>query len=326
MRKWVWAVCILLMSGYILYQHAISDCSITPWQQLERHRRMLEGNSEYFNPWQYRVFSMLVLEGAIRVYQYILPNYDVLVPYFALHYFQMALLFFLCLYYYQALGVKNPYLILLGLIVLCFSIANSSFKSDFSYNTYFDIIFYVCAALLIIYERIFWIIPLTAVAAINRETSGFIPLMLLMPPSIKNWRMISRDRWLACAISFALFAFIFFLVRWYYGYRTYEGVNEMKTPLEFLMFNVQFFRTYPLLLGTLSVIPIIVVFHIGKLPPVLQNWLWLIVPFWFVLHFVKSNAMETRLFLVPFVLVLLPSMLLIVERWYSDREHVAAKK
>jgi len=317
MRKWVWTVCILLMSGYILYEHSISDCSITPWQQLERHQRMLNGNSEYFNPWQYRVLSMFVLEGTIRAYQYILPNYDILVPYFILHYLQIVLLFFLCLYYYQALGIKNPYLILLGLSILCFSIANSSFKSDFSYNTYFDVIFYVGAALLIIHGQLFWIIPLTTAAALNRETSGFIPLMLLFPHP-KNWRMISRYRWIISMTSLALYVVIFFSIRLYYGYREYEGIDKMKSFIDFLEYNFSNYRTFPLLLGTLSVIPLIVMFNVSKLPELLRNWFWLIVPFWFTLHFIKSNAQESRLFLVPFALILLPSMLFIAESWYAQ--------
>lgn len=326
MKRWVWALCILLMSGYILYEHSVSDCSITPWQQLERHRRMLEGNSEYFNPWQYRVFSMVLLEGTIRTYQYLLPGYDILAPYFLLHYAQLVLLFFLCLFYFQTLHIRNPYLILTGLIILCFCVGNSSFKSDFSYNTYFDIAFYVCAALLIMHKKFGWIIPLSAIAALNRETSGFIPLMLVIPYPLKNWRTISRDRWIISAVSLFLFVAIFFLIRWYYGYRDYEGVDKMKTPIEFLIYNIASYRTYPLLLGTLSVIPLIVIFNVGKLPPLLQSWFWLIVPFWFVLHLVKSNAMETRLFLVPLVLILLPSMLIIIERWYADGEGVALEK
>lgn len=318
MNKGIWIVLILLMSAYVLYEHSISDCAISPWEQLARHQRMLDGNSEYFNPWQYRVLSMFILEGAIRLFKILLPTQHVLIPYFLLHYLQIALLLYLCLIYFQKLEIKNPFLALCGLMILTFCFANSSYKSDFSYNTYFDITFYVAAALMILAGHSIWIIPLTVVAALNRETSGFIPLMLIMPFPLTTWRMtLTSERLSISALSLALFAFIFFLVRWYYGYRSYEGVNQMTTPMDFFFFNATFFRTYPLLLGTLGVIPLIVILNLKLLPPLLQGWFWLIVPFWFVLHFFQSNAMETRLFLVPQTLLFVPSFLIITEQWYS---------
>lgn len=326
MNRGVWFLIICLLSAYVLYEHSVSDCAISPTEQLERHARMLAGNSEYFNPWQYRIFSTLLLEGTIRTTHFLIPQVPELAPYFFLHFAQTVLLLYLCLFYFRELDLKNPYLLVAGLIIICFCISNSSFKSDFSFNTYFDVIFYLVAALLIIAKRYFWIIPLTFFAALNRETSGFIPLMLVMPFPIAEWKSISKQRLLIAVISLALFGIVFFALRWHFGYRNYVGLNEMRTVSDFLVFNFTFFRTYPLLLGTLSVVPIIFIMNLTKLPGLLQGWFWLIVPIWFVLHFTKSNAMESRLFLVPHILLFMPGLLVTVEQWYMDHYRFAERK
>lgn len=326
MKRGVWLMMICLMSAYVLYEHSISDCSISPSAQIQRHQRMLAGNSEYFNPWQYRIFSMLLLEATAQAIRYMFPSMPALVPYFFLHFAQTVLLLYLCLYYFKQLEVRNPYVSSAGLLIICFCIANSSFKSDFSYNTYFDVIFYVTAALLIMAQRYYWIIPLTFFAALNRETSGFIPLMLIMPFPFREWRAMTKKRLVIAAVSLAVFAAVFFALRTYYGYHKYVGVNEMKTVGDFLIFNLTFFRTYPLLVGTLGIVPIIFIMNLKSLPCFLQGWFWLIVPFWFVLHFTQSNAMESRLFLVPHILIFMPGFLLTIEQWYADNYQLARKE
>lgn len=316
MKRGVWFFIICLMSAYVLYEHSVSDCAITPKEQIVRHQRMLAGNSEYFNPWQYRILSTVILEGTIRASLFLLPFLPPIVSYFFLHFAQTVLLLYLCLFYFQRLEIKNPFLLAAGLTIICFCIANSSFRSDFSYNTYFDVIFYLTAALLIIGQRDYWIIPLTFFAALNRETSGFIPLMLIMPFPLREWKSISKRRLLVTGLSLAVFASVFFAVRAYYGYRSYVGVHGLKSVSDFLVFNFTFFRTYPLLLGTLSVVPILFIMNLTKMPNLLQGWFWLIVPFWFLLHFTQSNAMESRLFLVPHILIFMPGFLLTIEQWY----------
>jgi len=63
--------------------------------------------------------------------------------------------------------------------LLAFSIKNGFYDNDLSFNTYFDVIFYLSAVLLILKRRYFWVVLLMIPAALNRETSGAIPLLML---------------------------------------------------------------------------------------------------------------------------------------------------
>lgn len=322
-RKWMWFFLVFLMSAYILYEHATHCHAIDPDVQIVRHRRLIAGNSEFYNPWQYRVFTPMVLEGCIWVYNRVLSAKPEIMPYLSLHFVQIVFIFYISIYYYHKLGLENPYLIATGLLILCYSMANSIFRSDLSFNTYFDIIFYLAAAIFILDKRYTWLIPLTVVAALNRETSGFIPLMLLFPVSLRNLRTISHRKLVIAGLSLVLFTLVFVLVRWYFGYRPAVGIHGMSTPSEFLVFNLTFLRLYPLLIGTLGIVPLMVVFGLRKLPPVLRSWFWLIVPAWFTVHFLMSTAVETRLFLVPQALIFIPAFLWLIEKGHEDRPVVA---
>jgi hypothetical protein len=247
MKPWLWAILIFLLSIYVVYEHATSPLAVDMQRQIERHERMIAGNSEFYNPWQYRIFSAWLLEAMIKVYHSVLPGKPEPIPYLALHFAQVALIFILCLMYFQKLGVKNPFLLGAGLIISSFCISTSVFQSDLSFNTYFDIIFYLTAALLILSEKIVWIIPLTVVAASNRETSGFIPLMVLTPFAFRSYGT-DRRRLVVAASSLILFAIVFFFVRWYFGFRPAVGIHGMTSPIDFFIFNITFLRMYPLML------------------------------------------------------------------------------
>lgn len=318
-NRLLWLFFILILSAYVLYEHATQELATDLSVQIERHEKMLAGESEFYNPWQYRVFSMWVLEGVIQAFESTFPGKPAIIPYLFLNYLQFILIFWLFIIYLRLLRVSNPYLLGCGLIILCYSMASSYFRSDLSFNTYFDIAFYLLAAVIILQKRYWWIVPLTFVAALNRETSGFIPLMLLAPYSLESLKSTPREKWMIAGISLLLFAIVFASVRLYYGYQPGYGINNMSSPADFLVFNFTFFRLYPLLIGTLSIVPILILFGLKHLPPVIRSWFWLIVPLWFVIHFIKSNAMETRLFLVPQVLIFVPALLLLASRFEESK-------
>ena len=313
-NRLLWLFLILILSAYVLYEHATQELATDLAVQIERHERMLAGESEFYNPWQYRVFSMWVLEGVIQAFESVFPGKPAIIPYLLLNYLQFILIFWLFISYLALLRVSNPYLLGCGLIIVCYSMSSSYFRSDLSFNTYFDIAFYLLAAIIILQEKYWWIVPLTIVAALNRETSGFIPLMLLAPYSWETLKNTPGQKWLIAGTSLLLFAVVFVSVRLYYGYQPGYGINNMSSPADFLVFNLTFARLYPLLIGTLSIAPILILFGFRHLPTVVRSWFWLIVPLWFVIHFIKSNAMETRLFLVPQVLIFVPALLLLVSR------------
>lgn len=311
--KLLWLFLILMLSAYVVYEHATNCLATDLSVQIERHQNMLAGKSEFFNPWQYRIFSMWMLEGFINVFERLLPGKPAILPYLLLHYLQIALVFVLFVVYVRHLGVDNFYLLAIGLLIICFCMANSYFKSDLSFNTYFDLAFYLLGAILILKHAFWWIVPLAVVAAFNRETSGFIPLMLLAPFSPQEWKKLPKERWLPAVAAMLLFVAVFVAVRLYYGYQPGQGIHGITNPVDHLKFNLTFFRLYPLLIGTLGIVPFVVLFGLNRLPAELRFWFWLIVPLWFVIHFVKSNAMETRLFLVPQVLIFVPALLYLTQ-------------
>ncbi|HEY9007937.1 hypothetical protein [Ohtaekwangia sp.] len=321
--KWIWFFMFLLMSLYVLYEHATSCLAITHAVQIERHKNIMAGTSEFYNPWQYRILSPYILEGFIQFFNKILPGKFEMLPYLFFKFIQNMLIFYISFYYYKALQIRNPILIFAGLMLLCYTISNSVFQSDFSFNTYFDIIFYLLAACVILHKKYYWILPITFFAAVNRETSGFIPLMVVAPFLLFDRSMLTKDKWIITLSSLAVFAAVFVSIRLYFGFREAEGIHGMRSPLAYLKFNLTFFRMYPQLFGTLGLIPLITLFGFRRLPLMLKSWCLLIVPFWFVIHLAKSTAMESRLFLVPQALIFIPAMLWLIEDYY--RNHSAGE-
>lgn len=308
---------ISIMSAYIVYMHTTDVRGVPLERLIERHGEWMNGESEFANPWQYRIMSHVLLQGTIEVCEWIAPHSNVAIPYLLLHFVQMLVLFYCTVWYYRHLGIRNPFLLYAGLMLICYQVAASVFKSDFSFDTYFDIIFYLTAGALIIKQQYIWLPALTFVACLNRETCAFIPLMVLFPLS---WPITAQNkmRWVASGVSMIAFLIAFLLPRFYFGYVPAVGINNMTHPMEYLTFNLTFLRLYPLLFGTLGIIPLVILVNIKKLKhPFLKNWFWLIVPLWFVIHFIKSNAMETRLFLVPQILIFVPAMLYLINNWYE---------
>ncbi len=316
-----WGVSFIL-SVYVVYEQAISCIGVGMEVQLERHARFMAGNAEFFNPWQYRVFSGWILEGFIRVFQLVPLHLHAYAPYFALRLFQSLLIFWVGYYFYKALNIKSWYLLLTGLLLLAFNMSNSNWQADLAYNTYFDIFFYLLAAYVVLKAHPAWIIPITAVAVLNRETSGFIPFMLMLSAfDFRHFRLKDKKRLMYGIISLLVFGILFVGVRWYYGLRPYEAIHDIDTPWEFFRFNILFFNMYPQLIGTLGIVPLLAILGFRRWPFFLKAIGLLIVPFWILIHLFKSMAMETRLFLVPQALIFIPALLCLIE--YELRQHFA---
>src|SRR5436190_20229310 len=120
---WIQLAFILMMSAYVVFETVTNKESITLDEQLKRHERLLERKSEFYNPWQYRIFSTLILEGTIRLYQG-LSGACTICPYLFLRFLQNIAIFYLCLAYYRLLGISNPLVMWMGLLILCFTFGN----------------------------------------------------------------------------------------------------------------------------------------------------------------------------------------------------------
>lgn len=311
----LFTIFFFVLSFYIVYEQATNCLSIDMAEQLVRHKNMLMGNSAFFNPWQYRVFSTYILEGFIIVFAKIPFANHPFLPYFFLRFIQNMAICYIAYKYYKALQLKSKYLIMLGILLLGYNMSNSVFQSDLSFNTYFDVLFYLLGGYFIFSNRTMWIIPLMIVAALNRETSGLIPLMAIFSAvDFKKKEVKSIGDFKYGIYGFIVFVIIFIALRIYYGMPQAQGIHGMTSPIDYLKFNLTFFRMYPELFGTLGIIPLVVILKFKSLPLQLKLFFILIVPVWFIVHFIKSTVVETRLFLVPHALIFIPAFLLLIEQ------------
>lgn len=322
---WLFAGLYTAISIYIVYKQATDENAITLQTQVVRHERMLSATSEFYNPWQYRVFSTYVVEWFAQVVT-LIPGIDVVKAFLIFRILQNLLIFGLAHLVWQRLGIANPWLILTGMVLLGFNMSHSVFQSDLSFNTYFDVLFYLVGAWLMLNKKIVWIVPLMLFAALNRETSILIPAMVLLAGI--NWKPFSIDKkhfWVASAAILVFFV-VFSSVRLYYGYRAPEGINGMVSFFDYLKFNFSYKRVYPEMIGTFAVMPLIVILFLFRLPLILRQWFWLICPAWFAIHFAYSTVVETRLFLVPQALIFIPAFIFLVEAWYANSAQADASE
>ncbi len=310
-------ICFAVLSAYIVYKQATNSNAIDLDRQVVRHERMLNGDSEFFNPWQYRIFSTYVVEGFYQGMHSIISQLDYIKVFLIFRILQNIFIFYIAALYFKALSIQNPWLILSGILILGFSMAHSVFQSDLSINTYFDILFYLLGAWCILKQKYIWIVPLMLAAVLNRETSLLIPAMLVIPFIRWKERTIPRNILFIGGLATGVFFLGFVLVRIYYGYRSSEGINGMKTFLDYLTFNIRYMMVYPELFGTLAFIPLVVLVFLRRLPRILQQWFWIVCPAWFGIHLIYSTIVESRLFLVPQALIFIPAFLWLIENWYS---------
>ena len=74
------------------------------------------------------------------------------------------------------------------------------------------------------------------------------------------------------------------------------------------------------LYGAMGFLPIWVLLIYSKMSKHLQVFFIVLVPIWFGIHFVSAIAYQTRLFLVPTLLVLVPAVLENLEQYYLQTQ------
>jgi hypothetical protein len=279
------------------------------WNQIQRHNAVLQGTAG--NPWQYRVLAEYAAEGFIRIFQGMNFPHAVAVAFIFFRLLQNVLIFLAAFYYYRRLRLSIPHG-LMGLGILTWSMTTALYDSDLQFNTYFDILFFLLAGMAILSEKPLWIIPLTVLAAFNRETSGLIPLMLLAaqyrtPPGKARTLSIGT-----AGFSLALYAAIFVGLRLYYGHQELILAYGHAPGFDLLSYNLLRLITWVMLIATLGILPILAICSYSHWPCVLRSFFWVIVPVWFLVHAFVSVMAETRLFLVPQALIFIPGALILL--------------
>ncbi len=224
--------------------------------------------------------------------------------------------------------VRSKWLIFFGINFLALAFGNAVAAADLSFNTYMDIIFYLLAANIIVYKKNpNWLLLLTPLAAFNRETGMLMPALYFISQTDFtqfNFKKMNigaigfpeKRVWLLTAVCYVLFIGIFIGLKMYFGYRP-QQVWKAPAGLPMLKLNLMSavgVKAYMELIGTFAVIPLIILYKFRLFPHLLKKWFLFLVPLWFVVHFVSVVAYQTRLFMVPMVLVLMPMMLWLVEK------------
>lgn len=352
--------CISLLSAYPIYKNFYNGRAVTTY---ERHIALVEGRSEYYNPWQYRMLCPTIIEGMMWVYNHTVDKIypieekihfeiaatseqtaetkefmNLVQTKGALKYMIVFIFFRFCLnflvfalaYCLWRYFVKNNWLIFFGLIFISLSMGNGVIASDLTFNTYLDITFYLTAANIIVYKKNpYWLIPLIALAAFNRETSMMIPFLFFISQMDfskfqlrrLNFSFPKLNVWVLTGIMYVIFFAIFFSVRAYYGYKPSQ---EWKVPAGLPMVKLNLLssvgvKSYFEMLGLFGVIPFIILYKLRSFPLLLRVWFLCIVPAWFAVHFYTVVTYQTRLFLTPLIMIMMPMMLWLIENEYRKK-------
>ena len=315
----IFLCCAILFSLFtVFYQVTQLSLAYLETDQLYRHMRVLQGNAG--NAWQYRILSTYLVEWLIRGLTDLGYPRPIVSGFILFRIVQNTLIFLMAAFYYQKLGL-NTYVTLIGLSLLAWGMTHSLWDSDLQFNTYSDIIFYLAAALIILRGQYAWLIPLTGLAALNRETSGLIPFMLIAYSLLTKFRNKSQKMTIMiAAISCGLYAIIFFTLRHVYGEQRLLLAYGNQLGVETFVYNISRYITWVQLFATMGILPVMAIFSFQQWPGGLRAFFWAIVPIWFVVHPFVSIMAETRLFLVPFTLIFVPGALFGVDRVRSIRQ------
>ena len=348
---------LCIASAYPIYKNYFYARGV---EQYQRQVQFMENRSDYYNPWQYRVLCPLLLEGAKWVYDHTVDkvwqlekhmHFDAAQPrqqgvfraqvvskdavvylgLFILFRLLLHVLIYVLEYTLLAYFIKNNWLIALGLIFTSYILGNGVHNSDLSFNTYVDVTLYLWAGCLIAYRRSdSWIIPITLIGALNRETSLLIPIiyfssLTVLPRFISgaSFRWPPFRTWVITSVSLLLYASVFIGIRMHYGYRTAAPVTIYQVSVGLPLFKVnlasaQALRSYFEMYGVLSVLWLTALFTFRHNHPLLRTWMIVVVPvLWMLIHFFTSVIAESRCFLVPVLLVLLPMLLEKIEQQAS---------
>lgn len=307
--RWILAATVLALTALtVVAQEQALGLDYLRENQMSRHRQILDNTAP--NPWQYRVFSAWVLEGMLIAARVIGVPDAAVVTQLALRLFQNATLFVLAALFYRRLGLRPP-AVVVGLMLLGWPMCTMFYDSDLSFNVYFDAIIYLSGAILILAGRPLLLLPLMVVGALNRETVALLPALLLAHASLATpFRALWRSHEFRIAVALGLIWLgIYVGLRVHFGVRPWSVWGLEPAGLPMLIHNLS--NPYRMLRValTLSVLPLLGAVYLRALPPVLQAFGVVLVPIWFVVHFSMVIVDETRIFLVPLVLVLAPAAL-----------------
>ncbi len=309
----MFVVVLALATVYVQYRGLLVDSGGRDIQQFiegdlrERHDAIIDGTQG--DPWRYRLLSEWGAEGALEVADAAGFDKPAVIGFLGFRVLQNLAIFGLMWLFLRRLGI-GWFESLLGLGLLAWGFTQALHHQAMSFNTYGDIAFYLAAAVLILQRRWWWVVPLTVLAAVNRETSGLIPVMLMAMAWPLGWRSDEGRRALRIgAIALAAFAATYGIVRLAVGSAFFIEADGQSPGLDLLDYNLTRGMTWDFAFQTLNVLPVLALLAWRRWPPELRAFGVAVVPAWVAIHLFAAVLAESRLLLVPLAVVFIPGVL-----------------
>ena len=306
-------VALALATVYVQYRGLLVDSGGRDPQQFievdlrERHDAILDHSQG--DPWRYRLLSEWGAEGALRAADLVGFSKPAVVGFLGFRVLQNLVIFGLMWLFLRRLGL-GWYESLLGLGLLAWGFTQALHHQAMSFNTYGDIAFYLAGALLILNRRWWWVVPLSVLAAVNRETSGLIPVMLMALAWPLGWRSDEGRRALRTGgVALVAFAATYGIVRLAVGPGFFIEADGQSPGLDMLDYNLARGMTWDFVFQTLNILPLLALLAWRRWPPELKAFGVAIVPAWVAIHLFTSVLAESRLLLVPLAIVFVPGVL-----------------
>ena len=317
--------CAILLTCFVIGEQLLDPNWAGFEIVVERHQDMLNQSAYFYNPWQYRILSPYLMEGVLQVWKTLsppsLPTPEILrtqhielsrdLPFILVKWAMVLGIFLLSIPYYRSLGIIRTRYQLLGIWLVAFFLFPAQFSAGLSLDIYLETLFYLAAALLMLNEKHVWLPLVCVCAALNRESSGFIPFMLFTYYWVQQKTLLPLPSFKISVFLLCCAAYlgVFIGLRWYFGYPPGRSVYGNKTFYDFFSWNLSQPTTYYQLLRSFTLIPLLAAWSFPKWPSLLRTWAYLLLPAWILLHFGHAVVRETRLFLVPVCLILIPGIL-----------------
>jgi len=149
---------IVILAAFPVFTTIISGAGDN---QVSRHLAFLNGDSPFFNPWQYRVFAPFLIEllaSSIKLFTKNITDEILYLNIFRGVRFVQHIIIFLVAWKFYKHFTKNKDLLLTSILLLATSLGSATSNSDYSLTTYLHVIFYLLAAFLIFSDKtIFWL-------------------------------------------------------------------------------------------------------------------------------------------------------------------------
>jgi hypothetical protein len=252
---------------------------------------------------QYRILSAYL---AVAIQHVLGTNAP---PFQAIRFVQMALISGLVYAYYARLGIR-PFTRVLGICLLGGLISLSMGvigPSTFSLDRFDDTIFYLVAALLVLGGHERWIPPLMVLAVADRETSVFIPALIL---ARYGWR--SRQALVTAGAAWIVAAAVYVGIHTHYGPR--PRVEESYWGTAMVLRSLSMPGQTAFFLAAINLLPALCLLWMRDADPFLRRLFWMVVPLWFAIHIWAARLGEGIMYLAPMTLIIIPLVLQAVQR------------